>query len=103
MSDDPLLDTDPGDCDTPHDARGPVEMTEAQYKAGLIVQFERVISGELIASVKKDGANVAVNQWGLPEFAFKPAPQRKPVRFAGRNEKCPCGSGAKYKKCHGRR
>jgi len=20
----------------------------------------------------------------------------------GRNEKCPCGSGAKYKKCHGK-
>ena len=25
----------------------------------------------------------------------------EPIKF-GRNEPCPCGSGAKYKKCHGR-
>ena len=31
-----------------------------------------------------------------------PAPQqRKSVRKVGRNEPCPCGSGKKYKKCHG--
>lgn len=27
---------------------------------------------------------------------------RKHGRFYGRNEKCPCGSGKKYKHCHGR-
>jgi preprotein translocase subunit SecA len=30
--------------------------------------------------------------------------KRKPVRVAqkvGRNDPCPCGSGKKYKKCHG--
>jgi preprotein translocase subunit SecA len=31
---------------------------------------------------------------------------RKPVRHTepkvGRNDPCPCGSGKKYKKCHGR-
>ena len=25
----------------------------------------------------------------------------KPVAKVGRNEPCPCGSGRKYKKCHG--
>lgn len=25
----------------------------------------------------------------------------KPMRLVGRNDKCPCGSGAKFKKCHG--
>ena len=32
-------------------------------------------------------------------------PQRRPVsveKEPGRNEQCPCGSGKKYKKCHGR-
>ncbi|MFH1571957.1 MAG: SEC-C metal-binding domain-containing protein, partial [Gemmatimonadota bacterium] len=33
------------------------------------------------------------------------APVRQPVRVApkvGRNQPCPCGSGKKYKHCHGR-
>jgi uncharacterized protein YecA (UPF0149 family) len=28
----------------------------------------------------------------IPQLIFKP----------GRNDACPCGSGLKYKKCHGR-
>jgi len=41
-------------------------------------------------------------QWRRGRFAApgSPAPTRKPK--IGRNEKCPCGSGAKYKKCCGR-
>jgi hypothetical protein len=31
-----------------------------------------------------------------------PGPQAPVTRRAGRNEPCPCGSGMKYKKCHGR-
>jgi uncharacterized protein YecA (UPF0149 family) len=27
--------------------------------------------------------------------------QRQEGRKIGRNEKCPCGSGKKYKRCHG--
>jgi preprotein translocase subunit SecA len=30
-------------------------------------------------------------------------PQRRSVPKVGRNDPCPCGSGKKYKKCHGRR
>ncbi len=32
-------------------------------------------------------------------IAVQPAP---PVPRVGRNERCPCGSGRKYKQCHGR-
>ena len=32
----------------------------------------------------------------------KPKPYVRPTRKIGRNEKCPCGSGLKYKKCCGR-
>ena len=28
-------------------------------------------------------------------------PVRNPLRDVGRNDPCPCGSGKKYKKCHG--
>ena len=29
------------------------------------------------------------------------APVRNPTREVGRNDPCPCGSGQKFKKCHG--
>lgn len=32
----------------------------------------------------------------------KKAINRQEGRKIGRNEKCPCGSGSKYKRCHGR-
>jgi uncharacterized protein YecA (UPF0149 family) len=28
-------------------------------------------------------------------------PVRNPLRDVGRNDPCPCGSGQKFKKCHG--
>ena len=31
----------------------------------------------------------------------KPAPVQREGRKVGRNKPCPCGSGKKYKKCHG--
>lgn len=44
-------------------------------------------------------------QWDPGALARRPAPQ--PLQRSGRkigvNEPCPCGSGKKYKKCHGRR
>jgi len=30
-----------------------------------------------------------------------PQPEAPPARKPGRNDPCPCGSGKKYKKCHG--
>jgi len=35
------------------------------------------------------------------EDAAGPAPVRKAEKKVGRNDPCPCGSGKKYKKCHG--
>ncbi|MFT0211055.1 SEC-C metal-binding domain-containing protein [Pseudomonas sp. F1_0610] len=29
------------------------------------------------------------------------APIRNPLKNIGRNDPCPCGSGSKFKKCHG--
>jgi len=42
---------------------------------------------------------------GLPEQAREEEPQQpfvRPDRKIGRNEPCPCGSGKKYKQCHGK-
>ena len=36
------------------------------------------------------------------EEAEAPAPFVRHERKVGRNEPCPCGSGKKYKQCHGR-
>ena len=48
---------------------------------------------------------------GMPATPPKPAPAKAatyvkdaddPFANVGRNDPCPCGSGLKYKKCHGR-
>jgi len=36
--------------------------------------------------------------WGLTRTA---APVKRTQAKVGRNDPCPCGSGKKYKKCHG--
>jgi preprotein translocase subunit SecA len=38
----------------------------------------------------------------VPEGAAVPQPFIRPGQKVGRNEPCPCGSGKKYKHCHGR-
>jgi len=46
---------------------------------------------------------VEAREWRL-ELTQKMAgqPSRTPQAKTGRNERCPCGSGLKYKNCHGR-
>jgi uncharacterized protein len=42
--------------------------------------------------------------YDLRQIARSLGPQVQPLRKApepGRNDPCPCGSGKKYKKCHG--
>jgi preprotein translocase subunit SecA len=36
-----------------------------------------------------------------PAQQRKPEPARRTADKVGRNDPCPCGSGKKYKKCHG--
>jgi preprotein translocase subunit SecA len=36
------------------------------------------------------------------EFAIPSAPVRRDAPKVGRNDPCPCGSGKKYKNCHGK-
>jgi hypothetical protein len=39
---------------------------------------------------------------GLPESDIAPIPERHTAGTPRRNDPCPCGSGRKYKNCHGR-
>ena len=45
--------------------------------------------------------NVRVNLEIAPRQSAGPAPVRHSEKKVGRNDPCPCGSGKKYKKCHG--
>jgi len=46
-----------------------------------------------------DKAVMRINK--LPEPVFNPQPPRVVGETPARNDPCPCGSGKKYKKCHG--
>jgi hypothetical protein len=46
-----------------------------------------------------DKAAMRLNK--LPEPTFAPQPPRRTGATPARNEPCPCGSGKKYKRCHG--
>ena len=61
--------------------------------------FEQIPSGRLLpqAAPLQRARNVHTNRDG--EEAAKPAHRDQPK--VGRNELCPCGSGKKFKKCHG--
>ena len=39
--------------------------------------------------------------YGAPDSEAAP-PQRREAAKVGRNDPCPCGSGKKFKKCHGK-
>jgi preprotein translocase subunit SecA len=52
-----------------------------------------------------DGGAVQAEAESNGEVAVAEAPKPKPVRVGqkvGRNDPCPCGSGKKYKQCHGK-
>jgi uncharacterized protein len=42
-----------------------------------------------------------LSDWRLQNFALAPVSAQTAFRDVGRNDPCPCGSGRKYKKCHG--
>ena len=58
------------------------------------------------AGAPAQGGAGASAKGGSPQQAAAPAPARRPATPAafegtGRNDPCPCGSGKKFKKCHG--
>jgi hypothetical protein len=72
-----------------------VAIVESQV-AAIVNERKRRENGEL-AATKTDSALPHAPLPSLTPFKHDPA-----VRQAGPNERCPCGSGRKYKKCCGR-
>jgi preprotein translocase subunit SecA len=61
-----------------------------------------IMKAEIVQNLKREA--VAVGQAVNPKEESE-KPKRRPVRRAqtiGRNDPCPCGSGKKYKNCHGK-
>jgi len=74
-----------------------------EYKREAFTMFEALLAG-LRETVTMVLSHVEVRQ-PEPEAeaaADMPAPRAMPQRKVSRNEPCPCGSGKKYKHCHGR-
>jgi preprotein translocase subunit SecA len=96
----------------PAPARGGVRRTPAQQlalqhgaAAGYGTPGDRQLSGPELGGVGV-GAAAAARAGAESPFGAAPAPgPRKPItveKTPGRNQPCPCGSGKKYKNCHGR-
>lgn len=73
-----------------------LDARERQFDA----EFDRIGAdaerlGTRIAELRRLERNLEIRS----RNAVRPAP---PVPKVGRNERCPCGSGHKYKQCHGR-
>jgi SEC-C motif-containing protein len=74
----------------PDDEEGVVEFKAVYVQGGL-----RENHHEKSTFVKKDGAWLFADGEVIPETVVRVGPK------VGRNDPCPCGSGKKYKKCHG--
>jgi len=62
------------------------------------------IGGESISRMRRQRAREAKSmRLAGREESSKPKTYRRDKPKVGRNEKCPCGSGKKYKHCHGRK
>ena len=84
---------------------GTEEGWEALKKKKLSLDEHKALAGGLVDTVRKIHAlwlkerQSQAGSRGLPD-ALRSAPIRNPGKV-GRNEPCPCGSGRKFKQCHG--
>ena len=76
-------------------AEADVEKVEEQRRQQAPMQFQHAQASALAAD-ETAGESAAAGE------AEQAAPFVRTGRKVGRNEPCPCGSGKKYKQCHGR-
>ena len=76
---------------------------------GEVERKRRLENSERMQFQGSEDAKANIDQMGVSgDDVMAPTAVRKPQTFVredrkvGRNEKCPCGSGKKYKQCHGR-
>jgi preprotein translocase subunit SecA len=82
-----------------------IDQLPAQRGRRSLRREDLVMSHESALGAGFDGSREAVPASGGEPMQAGPRPQKiQPVRVAekvGRNDPCPCGSGKKYKNCHG--
>jgi preprotein translocase subunit SecA len=76
-----------------------VERMEAQRRAAQAMEFRHAEASALSQQQAPAGPGGAAPP---PPAATPSTPFVRSERKVGRNEPCPCGSGKKYKQCHGR-
>jgi preprotein translocase subunit SecA len=81
---------------TPEQVRE-IERLEAEARAPENVQYQHPAMEEALV-----GAGAEAEAEGQVETLRKPAPFVRQMGKVGRNDPCPCGSGKKFKHCHGR-
>jgi hypothetical protein len=87
----------PGDLDTAMRTMCPPHLGEARAVTRDRVEHAQRSNPAGWRAVAKASARTT----GLPDPADAPMPERHGGEV-GRNDPCPCGSGRKYKRCHGR-
>jgi len=73
------------------------EICEFLFKA----KMDKTAVSSLQANQEKENRKVMEHRGDAGEDR-KPATVRRVEKKVGRNDPCPCGSGKKYKKCHGK-
>jgi preprotein translocase subunit SecA len=76
-----------------------VAAVEEQRRSHAPVQYQHAEANAMEAAGETQGGEVAMAD---AEIRKSQAPFVRQGRKVGRNEPCPCGSGKKYKQCHGR-
>jgi preprotein translocase subunit SecA len=91
----------PGDRESPAASREPV--APAQSKDRLEKSEDKTVHGPPFATHSPSSSDVRITVRS-PFERVQSTEQTitKPFAGTGRNDPCPCGSGTKYKKCHGR-
>ena len=78
------------------------DLGEAERKRRLENSERMQFQGSEAAKANIDQMGVSGDDVMAPTAVGKPQTFVREDRKVGRNEKCPCGSGKKYKQCHGR-
>jgi preprotein translocase subunit SecA len=74
-------------------SQDPEQVKEAQRK--------RQVDMSNLRTSKSDFSQYSNTGGGVPERNQKPTEPVRVDKKVGRNDPCPCGSGKKYKQCHG--
>jgi preprotein translocase subunit SecA len=80
--------------------RSPEELAAVEEpEAPRNVQYQHT---EFSPGIGDDAGEALVETEGEVAVAERPQPFVRGSQKVGRNDPCPCGSGKKYKQCHGR-